>query len=174
MGDTATPSGARDPRRHDGRETFGRYLDDFVAGDEFLHWPGRTITEYDDTLFAALTMNQHPVHSDAAYAAGTQHGERLVVGTLVFSLVVGMTVRDISGRAIANLQYDEVRHLGPAFHGDTIYARSTVLDVQPSARHPGRGVLEVETIAENQRGEPVLSFRRAVLLPCRPLDGDAA
>ncbi len=174
MGDTATPPEARDPRRHDGRETFGRYLDDFAPGDEFVHWPGRTITEYDDTLFAALTMNQHPVHSDAAYAEGTQHGQRLVVGTLVFSLVVGMTVRDISGRAIANLEYDAVRHLGPAFHGDTIYARSTVLGVRPSARRPDRGVLEVETIAENQRGEPVLSFRRSVLLPCRPADGGAA
>ncbi|MYB42529.1 MAG: MaoC family dehydratase [Chloroflexi bacterium] len=174
MGDTATPPEARDPRRHDGRETFGRYLDDFVAGDEFVHWPGRTITEYDDTLFAALTMNQHPVHSDAAYAEGTQHGQRLVVGTLVFSLVVGMTVRDISGRAIANLQYDAVRHLAPAFHGDTIYARSTVLGVRRSERRPDRGVLEVETIAENQRGEPVLSFRRSVLLPCRPADGGAA
>ena len=174
MGDTATPPEARDPRRHDGRETFGRYLDDFVAGDEFVHWPGRTITEYDDTLFAALTMNQHPVHSDAAYAEGTQHGQRLVVGTLVFSLVVGMTVRDISGRAIANLQYDAIRHLGPAFHGDTIYARSTVLGVRRSERRPDRGVLEVETIAENQRGEPVLSFRRSVLLPCRPADGGAA
>lgn len=174
MGDTATPPEARDPRRHDGRETFGRYLDDFVPGDEFVHWPGRTITEYDDTLFAALTMNQHPVHSDAAYAEGTQHGQRLVVGTLVFSLVVGMTVRDISGRAIANLRYDDVRHLGPTFHGDTIYARSTVLAVQPGKRRPDRGVLEVETIAENQRGEPVLSFRRSVLLPCRPADGGAA
>ena len=174
MGDTATPPEARDPRRHDGRETFGRYLDDFVAGDEFVHWPGRTITEYDDTLFAALPMNQHPVHSAAAYAEGTQHGQRLVVGTLVFSLVVGMTVRDISGRAIANLQYDAVRHLGPAFHGDTIYARSTVLGVRRSERRPDRGVLEVETIAENQRGEPVLSFRRSVLLPCRPADGGAA
>ncbi len=174
MGDTATPPEARDPRRHDGRETFGRYLDDFVPGDEFVHWPGRTITEYDDTLFAALTMNQHPVHSDAAYAEGTQHGQRLVVGTLVFSLVVGMTVRDISGRAIANLRYDAVRHLGPTFHGDTIYARSTVLDVRSSERRPDRGVLEVETIAENQRGEPVLSFRRSVLLPCRPADGGAA
>lgn len=174
MGDTATPPEARDPRRHDGRETFGRYLDDFVPGDEFVHWPGRTITEFDDTLFAALTMNQHPVHSDAAYAEGTQHGQRLVVGTLVFSLVVGMTVRDISGRAIANLEYDAVRHLGPTFHGDTIYARSTVLDVRPSERRPDRGILEVETIAENQRGEPVLSFRRSVLLPCRPADGGAA
>ena len=174
MSDAAGPSGQRKPQQHDGRDSFGRYLDDFVAGDEFRHWPGRTITEYDDTLFAALTMNQHPLHSDAAYAEGTQYGRRLVVGTLVFSLAVGMTVRDISGRAIANLEYDAVRHLGPAFHGDTIYARSTVLKVRPSERRPDRGVLEVETVAENQRGEPVLSFRRSVLLPRRPADGDAA
>ena len=174
MADTARPSEAREPQRYDGRDSFGGYLDDFVPGDEFAHWPGRTITEYDNTLFTALTMNQHPLHSDAAYAEGTQHGQRLVVGTLVFSLVVGMTVRDISGRAIANLQYDEVRHLGPAFHGDTIYARSTVLDVRPSERRPDHGVLEVETIAENQRGEPVLSFRRSLLLPRRPPEGDAA
>lgn len=174
MGDSAGPTGTREPRRHDGRDTFGRYLDDFVPGDEFAHWPGRTITEYDDTLFAALTMNQHPVHSDAAYAEGTQHGRRLVVGTLVFSLVVGMTVRDISGRAIANLRFDDVRHLGPTFHGDTIYARSRVRSVQPNERRPDRGVLEVETTAENQRGEQVLSFRRSVLLPRRPPEGDAA
>ena len=174
MSDAAGSAGTRGPQRHDGRDSFGRYLDDFVPGDEFAHWPGRTITEYDDTLFAALTMNQHPLHSDAAYAEGAQHGQRLAVGTLVFSLVVGMTVRDISGRAIANLRYDEVRHLRPTFHGDTIYARSTVLDVRPSEQRPDRGVLDVETVAENQRGEAVLSFRRSVLLPRRPLDGDAA
>jgi acyl dehydratase len=167
------PPGAREPRRFDGREAFGRYLEDFVAGDEFAHWPGRTITEFDDTLFAALTMNQHPVHSDAAYAAETQHGQRLVVGTLVFSLVVGMTVRDISGKAIANLEYDAVRHLAPTFHGDTLYARSTVLATRPSATQPDRGVVEVETVATNQRDEPVLSFRRSVLVPRRPAGGAA-
>ena len=164
---------ARGPALHDGREDFGRYLEDFVAGDEFAHWPGRTVTEYDDTLFAALTMNQHPLHSDAAFAAGTQHGQRLVVGTLVFSLVVGMTVRDLSGRAIANLRYDEVRHLGPTFHGDTLYARSKVLGVRASGRRADRGLVEVETRAENQCGEPVLSFRRTLLVPRRPEEGGA-
>src|SRR5262249_31081038 len=82
---------------------FGRYLDEFLEGDVYRHWPGKTITESDNNLFSLLTMNHHPLHLDARFAAESQHGQRLVVGTLVFSLVVGLTVRDISGRAIANL-----------------------------------------------------------------------
>ena len=79
-----------------------------------------------------------------------------------------LTVRDISGKAIANLEYDAVRHLGPTFHGDTLYARSTVLSTRPSEGQPDRGIVEVETVATNQRDEPVLSFRRSVLVPRRP------
>ena len=139
-----------------------------MVGDEYLHWPGRTITEFDDTLFAALTLNQHPLHIDAAYAETSQYGQRLVVGTLVFSLVVGMTVRDVSGKAIANLEYSTVKHLAPIFHGDTIYARSKVLGARASRSAPDRGIVEVETTATNQREEPVLSFRRSVLVPRRP------
>lgn len=161
----------RDPLRWDGRESFGRYFEDFVAGDEFVHWPGRTVTEFDDTLFATLTLNQHPLHIDANYAAGSQHGQRLVVGTFVFSLVVGMTVRDVSGKAIANLEYTEVKHLGPTFHGDTLYASSKILSVRKSHSSPERGVIEVETVATNQREEPVLSFRRLILVPRRPVEG---
>jgi acyl dehydratase len=144
---------------------FGRYLEDFTPGETIRHWPGRTITEYDNTLFSLLTMNHHPVHLDAHYAADTQFGQRLVVGTLVFSLVVGMTVPDISGHAIANLAYEHVNHDGPVFAGDTVYAESTVLSVTPSRSRPDRGVVAVETRATNQRGERVLTFRRRVLIP---------
>lgn len=147
---------------------FGRYLEEFVPGEVIHHWPGRTITEYDNTLFCLLTMNHHPVHLDAHYAAATQFGQRLVVGTLVFSLVVGMTVPDISGRAIANLAYEAVNHDGPVFAGDTLYAETEVLEVTPSRSKPDRGVVYVETRAANQRGERVLTFRRRVLIPRRP------
>ena len=83
--------------------------------------------------FSLLTMNQHPVHIDAHYAAGTQHGQRLVVGPLVFSIVVGMSVADISGRAIANLDYSEVKHVGPgSTAADTIYAESSIADLRES------------------------------------------
>ncbi|MGH2478927.1 MAG: MaoC family dehydratase, partial [Ktedonobacteraceae bacterium] len=92
-------------------------------GTLYKHWPGRTITEYDDTLFCMLTMNHHPLHIDAYYAEElTQFKQRLVVGSLIFSVVLGMTVEDVSGKAIANLEFEQVKHLGPTFHGDTIYA----------------------------------------------------
>ncbi len=147
--------------------TFGRYYEDFTIGETIEHYPGRTITEADDVLFSMLTMNHNPLHIDANFAARTQHGQRLVVGTLIFSLAVGMSVPDVSGNAIANLEYTEIRHLGPTFHGDTIYAETTVLDKRESRSKPDRGIVWVETIARNQKGEKVLSFRRAVLIPKR-------
>lgn len=149
---------------------FGRYFEEFEVGQVFKHWPGRTITEADDTWFSLLTMNQHPLHIDANYAKQTQHGQRLVVGTLVFSLVVGMSVADISGRAIANLEYEEIKHLGPVFHGDTLYAESRVLNKVESKSKPDRGVVTVETFGLNQKEEKILSLRRRVLVPKRPLD----
>ena len=149
---------------------FGRYFEEFEPGALFKHWPGRTISEADDTWFCLLTMNQHPVHIDAHYAKSTQHGQRLVVGTLVFSIAVGMSVSDISGRAIANLEYQDVKHVAPVFHGDTIYAETRVLDKQESRSKPDRGIVHVETRAFNQRNETVLTFRRRVLVPKSPGD----
>jgi acyl dehydratase len=146
---------------------FGRYFEEFEPGQIFEHWPGRTISEADNTWFSLLTMNQHPLHIDAHYGAQTQHGQRLVVGTLVFSIVVGMSVADISGRAIANLEYEEVRHLGPVFHGDTIYARSKILDMRGSQSKNDRGIVHLETQGYNQRGETILVLKRRVLVPKR-------
>lgn len=146
---------------------FGRALEEFEVGAVYRHQPGRTLTESDNQLFSLLTMNHHPLHIDANYADGTQHGQRVVVGTLVFSVVVGMSVPDISGRAIANLAYEQIDHVAPMFVGDTVYAESTVLDVRESSSKPDRGVVRVETKAWNQHGEIVLRFRRAVLIPKR-------
>ena len=144
---------------------FGRTFEDFVVGDVYDHQPGKTITESDNNLFCLLTMNHHPVHLDWDYAGRAQHGRVLVVGTLVFSLVVGMTVRDVSGRAIANLEYERVEHLAPVHLGDTLHARTTVLEKRPSKSKPDRGIVRVETVAVNQSGESVLRFRRSVLVP---------
>lgn len=146
---------------------FGRYFEEFEAGELIKHWPGRTILEADNTWFSLLTMNQHPLHIDAHFASETQHGQRLVVGTLVFSIVVGLSVSDISGRAIANLEYEEIKHLGPVFHGDTIYAESRILDKRESRTKPDRGIVHVETHGLNQRGDVVLTLKRRVLVPKR-------
>jgi len=138
--------------------SYGRYFEELRAGQTFQHWPGRTITEFDDTLFSLMSMNQHPLHIDEHYAAGTQHGQRLVDGPLVISLVIGMTQADIGGRATRTLEYSDVRHLGPVFHGDTIYAESTIISA-------AEGIVTVESRAVNQRRDPVLSLRRRIAVP---------
>ena len=143
---------------------FWNYYEDFVLGDCITHALSKTIFESDNNLFSLLTMNHHPVHMSLDYVRNHQHGKILVVGTLVFSLVVGITVGDISGKAIANLEYEEVKHLKPVFINDTIYAKTTVLDKWPSRSKTDRGIVYVETIGYNQNHEDVLSFRRKVLI----------
>jgi acyl dehydratase len=142
----------------------GNFFEDFEVGSEISHATSKTIFESDNNLFCLLTMNHHPVHTNLDYAEHQQHGRILVVGTLVFSIVVGMTVPDISGKAIANLGYGAVEHLAPVFINDTIYARTKVLATRPSSGKPDRGIVEVETTGVNQRGEPVIRFSRRVLV----------
>ncbi|HLI73778.1 MAG TPA: MaoC family dehydratase [Acidimicrobiales bacterium] len=144
---------------------FGRCLEDFVVGDVYRHWPGKTITEYDDHLFCMITMNHHPLHTNEWFAEQeTVHKKNVVVGNLVYSLVLGMSVPDVSGSAIANLEVESLVHRSPTFHGDTIYAETRVVDVTESSSKPDRGVVTVETKGFNQRGEEVCFFRRKVLV----------
>jgi acyl dehydratase len=147
--------------------SYGRYFEELQPGQTFRHWPGRTITEFDDTLFSLLSMNQHPLHIDEHFAAETQHGRRLVEGPIVISLVIGMSQADIGGRALDTLDYAAVRHAGPVFHGDTIYAESTI--VEKSTLDDGRGVVAIEHRGVNQRQETVLTMRRKIVLPMQPL-----
>lgn len=140
------------------------YFEEFEVGQEIQHSLSKTIFESDNNFFSLLTMNHHPVHTNLDYASKNQHGQLLVVGTLVFSIVVGMTVPDISGKAIANLGYEDVRHLGPVFVNDTLYAKTRILSKRESKSKPDRGIVYVETVGYNQRGEDVISFRRNVLV----------
>lgn len=146
------------------QSVLGLYFEEFEIGTEIKHALSKTIFESDNNLFSLLTMNHHPLHTNIDYAVKNQHGKILVVGTLVFSLVVGITVPDISGKAIANLVYEDIRHLAPVFLNDTIYARTKILDKRDSKSKPDRGIVYVETIGYNQNGEDVISFRRKVLI----------
>ena len=152
-----------------GISNFGRYFDEFTLGEVIFHWPGKTVCESDNNLFCLLTMNHHPVHLDESFAKEAHHGKILVVGTYVISLVVGMSVKDISGLAIANLGYDGVRHLNPVFIGDTLYASSKVLEKKLCSKKD-RGIVTIEKTAWNQKESPVLSLKRAILVP-RVLEG---
>ena len=137
-----------------------QWFEDFTVGEVIKHWPGRTIRDFDDTWFTLMTMNTNPLHFDEHYASQSQHGRCLVNGTLVFAVAVGLSVKDVSEKAIANLEYEKVVHLAPTFHGDTIYAESTILEKTPSRSKPDRGIVYLETRARNQRDETVLSLRR--------------
>ena len=145
---------------------FGRSYEEFEVGAVYKHWPGKTVTEYDDHLFCLLTMNHHPLHLDANYAAETtDFGQNVVVGNYIYSLLLGMSVPDVSGKAIANLEIESLRHVAPTFHGDTIYGETTVLGKWPSKSKSDRGIVEVETRGYKQDGTLVCVFRRKVMVP---------
>jgi acyl dehydratase len=153
------------PQRY--RESYGRYLEDFVVGNVYEHRPGRTITESDNTWFTLLTMNQHPLHFDKEYGARTEFGQVLVNSCLTLSLVTGMSVSDVSQKTIANLGWSDVKLTAPVFVGDTLYAESAVLEVRESKSRPNQGIVTIRTRGLKADGSEVVSFQRAVLIPKR-------
>jgi acyl dehydratase len=149
------------------RESYGRYLEDFKIGDVYEHRPGRTISESDNTWFTLITMNQHPLHFDAAYAATSEWKKPLVNSALTLSIVTGMSVSDISQKAIANLGWDKIKLTGPVFVGDTIYAESEVLEMRESKSRPTQGIVTVKTTGKTSEGLVFLTYERSVLIPKR-------
>jgi itaconyl-CoA hydratase len=150
------------PRRF--REDIGRSFDDFVVGDVYEHRPGRTITDADNTWFTLLTMNTHPLHFDAAYAAESEFKQPLVNSCLTLAIVTGMSVSDISQKAIANLGWSDVRLTAPVFVGDTIYAESEVLAKRASKSRPEQGIVTVKTRGLKADGTVFMEFERSVLV----------
>ena len=146
---------------------YGRDLEDFTVGDVYEHRPGRTITAADNIQFSLLTMNRHPVHCDDAYAAGTEFGQALVNSTLTLAIVMGMSVSDVSQKAIGNLGWKDIRLTAPVFADDTLYAESEVLAKRESKSRPTQGIVTVSTIGKNQDGTVVITCERSVLVPKR-------
>ena len=136
----------------------------FEVGATFKHWPGKTITESDNNIFCLMTMNHHPIHLDNLYSKNSKFKKNLVVGTYVFSLVVGLSVKDISINAIANLGYEKINHLEPVFVGDTLYARSRILSKRKSKKNKNNYIIGIETFAKNQKNKKVISFKRFILI----------
>ena len=151
------------PNRY--RETYGRYYEEFQVGDVYEHRPGRTLTQDDNTWFTLLTMNPHPVHFDAAFAAKSEFGKPLMNSTLTLAVVTGMSVTDISYKAIANLGWNDIRLKAPVFAGDTIYAESEVLAKRESNSRPNQGIVTVKTTGKKADGTVFLTFERTVLVP---------
>lgn len=150
------------PRRY--RETFGRFFEEFTVGDVYEHRPGRTITDYDNIQFTLMTMNTHPAHFDYEYAKQTEFGRPLVCSPLTVALMVGMSVSDVSQKAVANLGWDAIRLTHPLFPGDTLYADSEVRDKRESQSRPEQGIVTVHTRGLNQHGDVCCTFNRSMLV----------
>ena len=149
------------------KNRLGSFYDELLVGNTVQHRATKTIFESDNNFFCLLTMNHHPIHLNLEFAKKHQHGKIMVVGTLVFSLAVGITVPEISGKAIANLEYERVQHISPVFINDTIRAETQILNKSMSTTKNDRGVVSVETTVFNQNNEKVLKFRRKVLIPVK-------
>lgn len=146
------------------REVQGRYFEDFEVGHVYEHRPGRTITDADNVWFTLLTMNTHPAHFDYEFSKKTEFGKPLVVSPLTIALMTGMSVSDTSGKAIANLGWDEVRMTHPLFVGDTLTCESEVLDKRESKSRPDQGIVTFKTTGFNQDGKMVSHYKRTVLV----------
>ncbi len=149
------------------RADIGRYLEDFKVGDVYEHRPGRTLTDADNIQFSLLTMNNHPLHCDAVYARNSEFGRPLVNSALTLAVVLGMSVADVSAKAIANLGWSDIKLLAPVFPGDTIYAESEVLELRESKSRPTQGVVTVRTTGKKADGTVFMTFVRSVLVPKR-------
>src|SRR5947199_6439002 len=150
---------------HRWRAAAGRVFEEFTVGDIYEHRPGRTISEADNTWFTLLTMNQHPLHFDAAYAAKTEFGRPVVNSCLTLSIVAGMSVADVSQKAVANLGWDDIKLTSPVYIGDTIYAESEVLAKRESQSRPTQGVVTVRTTRKKADGTVFMTYERTVLVP---------
>ena len=146
------------------REVFGRNFEEFVVGHIYEHRPGRTITEADNVWFTLLTMNTHPAHFDYNFASKTEFGKPLVCSPLTVALMVGMSVSDVSQKAVANLGWSDIRLTAPLFPGDTLYAESEVMGKRESKSRPEQGIVTVKTIGKNQDGVVVCTFERQMLI----------
>ena len=147
------------------RAATGRYLEEFTVGDVYEHHPGRTVSQQDNAWFTLLTMNTHPLHFDEEYAKATEFGRPLIASPLTVAIIVGMSVSDVSEKAIANLGWKEIKLTNPVFPGDTLYAKSEVVQVRESKSRPNAGIVTVNTIGTNQDDVIVCEFERSMLIP---------
>lgn len=149
----------------------GKYFEELAVGDVIRHALGRTITETDNVLFSALTMNTQPLHLNEDFAAKqTEFGRRIVNGIFTLGLAVGLTVAELTeGTIVANLSYEKVLHPHPVFHGDTLYVESEVTARRESRTKPDRGIVSFRHIGRNQDGVVVIEFQRTVLVYKRPV-----
>jgi acyl dehydratase len=149
----------------------GRYFDDFAVGQVYDHGRGKTMSETDNYLLTHMTMNTAQGHFNRVYMQtffGGQFKERLVMGGCTTAMVIGLTAQDMSEHALADIGYDSIRLPNPVFHGDTLHAKSEVLEVRPTPDRNDTGIMRYRATGQNQHGAVVFQGERSVLLRRRP------
>jgi len=147
----------------------GKYYEDLAEGAVYRHEVTRTITEADNTLFTLMTMNPQPLHLDEEFSRNTVFGTRIVNSMFTLSLVMGMSVSDLTlGTTLGNLGLKEARFPKPVRHGDTIRSETRILSKRLSKSNAAAGIVVFEHIGYNQRGEIVARVERAGLMMRRP------
>ncbi|MER7757764.1 MaoC family dehydratase [Kitasatospora sp. NPDC097643] len=167
MDEAQPPAGCRRIAEHRYREVVGRYYEEFTVGEVVEHRPGRTVTELDNVLMSMLSMNDAPLHIDAAYSEHTPWGRPIVSSLVTLSIVGGMTARSTSGRTTANLGWENIRMTHPVFAGDTLYAETETLAKRLSKSRAGQGIVSCRTTGTKSTGEVVVVFERSFLVPLR-------
>ncbi|WP_111732617.1 MaoC family dehydratase [Roseovarius amoyensis] len=152
------------------RGEIGLYFEDFEVGHIYEHRPGRTLTDQDNIQFSLMTMNYHPMHCDAHFASQSEFGKLLINSGLTVATVLGMSVPEVSGKAVANLGWEEIKLMAPVFAGDTIYAESEVLEKRESRSRPGQGIVRVRTLGKKHDDTVFMSFERSALIKSRAAD----
>ena len=141
-----------------------RTYEELEVGAVYRSRFGRTVLDADNVWFTLLTLNTNPIHFDYEHAAKTEWKKPLVDSTFTLALVTGLSVTDVSERAV-NLGWREVKLPAPVFAGDTIRAETEVLEKRESRSRPGFGIVTVRTRGLNQRDEVVIEFERTVMVP---------
>ncbi|MEA2623993.1 MAG: itaconyl-CoA hydratase [Candidatus Binatota bacterium] len=146
------------------KRTKGNRYEDFELGRVFEHHWGRTINEGDNSLFTTLTLSYNPLYFNAEYARAHDHPGVVMNPMLVFLTAFGLSVEDLSEAGGLFLGVDELTFHRPAHPGDTITARSTVVDKRESESRPDHGIVTWHTEGFNQKGERLIDFRRTNLI----------
>ncbi|MCR2811977.1 MaoC family dehydratase [Microbacterium sp. zg.Y1090] len=153
----------------------GLWFEEFAVGARYLHRPGRTVTQADNQLFSALTMNPQALHIDEAYAATQPFGRPLVNSMWTLSTLIGASVAQLTqGTLVAQLGLTDIAFPAPLFPGDTLYAETRVAGARLSASRPGQGIVTLEHTGRNQHGVVVATATRAALMLCRPTEEETA
>ncbi|WP_353114261.1 MaoC family dehydratase [Microbacterium sp.] len=147
----------------------GLYYDELQEGVRYVHTPGRTVSDADNTLFSALTMNQQALHVDAAFAAATEFGRPLINSMWTLSTMVGLSVGHLTqGTLIAQLGLGEIEFPHPLFAGDTLSVETVVVSKRASKSRPGQGIVVMSHTGRNQEGVIVARATRTALMRMSP------